>query len=61
VEDGDYRDEQSIHRRYRPAWMRKLSFMSDGTMMRIRNHIPFNVPGEAVKFCFDLNAEPSYR
>jgi hypothetical protein len=35
--------------------------MSDGYMMCIGNHIPFNVPGEAVKRYLDLSAELGYR
>ncbi|MHB0938105.1 MAG: uroporphyrinogen decarboxylase family protein [Armatimonadota bacterium] len=35
--------------------------MSAGYMMCIGNHIPFNVPGEAVKLYFDLSAELGYR
>lgn len=35
--------------------------MSGGYMMCIGNHIPFNVPGEAVKLYFDLSAELGYR
>jgi len=35
--------------------------MSGGYMMCIGNHIPFNVPGEAVKLYFELSAELAYR
>ncbi|MBM4046085.1 MAG: hypothetical protein FJ279_13300, partial [Planctomycetes bacterium] len=35
--------------------------MSGGYMMCIGNHIPFNVPGEAVKRYLDLSAELAYR
>ncbi len=35
--------------------------MSGGYMMCIGNHIPFNVPGKAVKLYFDLSAERGYR
>jgi hypothetical protein len=35
--------------------------MSSGYMMCIGNHIPFNVPGEAVKRYLDLSAELGYR
>ena len=35
--------------------------MSGGYMMCIGNHIPFNVPGEALKLYFDLSAEIGYR
>jgi len=35
--------------------------MSGGYMMCIGNHIPFNVPGEAVKRYLDLSAEMAYR
>jgi len=35
--------------------------MSGGYMMCIGNHIPFNVPGEALKVYFDLSAERAYR
>jgi hypothetical protein len=35
--------------------------MSGGYMMCIGNHIPFNVPGEAIKRYFDLSAELGYR
>ena len=35
--------------------------MSGGYMMCIGNHIPFNVPGDAVKRYFDLSAELGYR
>jgi len=35
--------------------------MSGGYMMCIGNHIPFNVPGEAIKRYFELSAELGYR
>ena len=35
--------------------------MSGGYMMCIGNHIPFNVPGEAVKLYFELSGEMGYR
>lgn len=35
--------------------------MSAGYMMCIGNHIPFNVPGEAIQRYFDLSAELGYR
>lgn len=35
--------------------------MSGGAMMCIGNHIPWNVPGEAVKRYLDLSAELAYR
>ncbi|MFP4028156.1 MAG: uroporphyrinogen decarboxylase family protein [Candidatus Brocadiia bacterium] len=35
--------------------------MSGGYMMCIGNHIPFNVPAEAIKLYFDLSAELGYR
>jgi hypothetical protein len=35
--------------------------MSGGYMMCIGNHIPFNVPGEALKRYLDLSAELAYR
>ncbi len=35
--------------------------MSRGYMMCIGNHIPWNVPGEAVKRYLDLSAERAYR
>ncbi|RMD78840.1 MAG: hypothetical protein D6820_09275 [Lentisphaerae bacterium] len=35
--------------------------MSRGYMMCIGNHIPYNVPPEAVKLYFDLSAELGYR
>jgi len=35
--------------------------MSGGYMMCIGNHIPFNVPGEAIKRYLDLSAELAYR
>jgi len=35
--------------------------MSDGYMMCIGNHIPFNVPGEAVRTYLDLAAELAWR
>ena len=35
--------------------------MSGGYMMCIGNHIPFNVPPEAIKLYFDLSAELGYR
>ena len=35
--------------------------MSGGYMMCIGNHIPWNVPGEAIKRYFDLSAERGYR
>ena len=41
--------------------MVETSKMSGGYMMCIGNHIPFNVPGDAVKRYFDLSAELGYR
>lgn len=41
--------------------MVETSKMSGGYMMCIGNHIPFNVPGEAVKLYFDLSAELGFR
>jgi hypothetical protein len=41
--------------------MLETSRMSGGYMMCIGNHIPFNVPGEAIKHYFDLSAELGYR
>ena len=35
--------------------------MSGGYMMCIGNHIPWNVPGEAVKYYLDYSAEAAYR
>jgi uroporphyrinogen-III decarboxylase len=35
--------------------------MSGGYMMCIGNHIPFNVPGEAIKRYLDLSNELAYR
>lgn len=35
--------------------------MSGGYMMCVGNHIPFNVPPEAVKLYFDFSAELAYR
>ena len=35
--------------------------MSGGYMMCVGNHIPFNVPGDAIKRYFDLSAELGYR
>jgi hypothetical protein len=35
--------------------------MSGGYAMCIDNHIPFNVPPEAVTLYFDLSAELGYR
>jgi hypothetical protein len=35
--------------------------MSGGYMMCVGNHIPFNVPGEAIKRYLDLSAELAYR
>jgi hypothetical protein len=35
--------------------------MSGGYMMCIGNHIPFNVPGEAIKRYLDLSDELAYR
>jgi uroporphyrinogen-III decarboxylase len=35
--------------------------MSGGYMMCIGNHIPFNVPGEAIKRYLDLSEELAYR
>ncbi len=35
--------------------------MSRGYMMCVGNHIPFNVPGEAIKRYLDLSAELAYR
>ncbi|MBS3763516.1 MAG: hypothetical protein KGZ25_09475, partial [Planctomycetes bacterium] len=35
--------------------------MSGGYMMCIGNHIPFNVPADAIKLYFDLSAELGYR
>lgn len=41
--------------------MMETARMSDGYMMCVGNHIPYNVPGEAVKCYFDLSAELGYR
>jgi uroporphyrinogen-III decarboxylase len=41
--------------------MGETAKMSKGYMMCIGNHIPFNVPPEAVKLYFDLSAELAYR
>jgi len=41
--------------------MMETARMSDGYMMCAGNHIPYNVPGEAVKCYFDLSAELGYR
>jgi hypothetical protein len=41
--------------------MVETAHMSGGYMMCIGNHIPFNVPGKAVKLYFDLSAERGYR
>lgn len=41
--------------------MTETGRMSGGYGMCIGNHIPFNVPGEAVKRYFDLSAEIAYR
>ena len=35
--------------------------MSDGYMMCIGNHLPFNVPGEAIKLYLDLSRELAHR
>ena len=35
--------------------------MTGGYMMCIGNHIPFNVPGEAIKRYLDLSNELAYR
>ena len=35
--------------------------MSAGYMMCIGNHIPWNVPPEAIKLYFDLSADLAYR
>lgn len=41
--------------------MVETGHMSKGYMMCIGNHIPFNVPGEAIKLYFDLSAELAFR
>jgi hypothetical protein len=41
--------------------MVETSRMSGGYMMCIGNHIPFNVPPEAIKLYFDLSAELGFR
>ena len=41
--------------------MAETGRMSGGYMMCIGNHIPFNVPGEAVKRYLDLSAELAHR
>ncbi len=41
--------------------MVETSKTSRGYVMCIGNHIPFNVPGEAVRLYFDLSAELGYR
>jgi uroporphyrinogen-III decarboxylase len=41
--------------------MVETSKISDGYMMCVGNHIPFNVPGEGVKRYLDLSAELGYR
>lgn len=43
------------------ASMVETGKMSNGYMMCIGNHIPFNVPPEAVKLYFDLSADLAYR
>jgi len=41
--------------------MAETGKMSGGYMMCIGNHIPFNVPGEAVKRYRELSRELAYR
>lgn len=41
--------------------MVETATMSRGYMMCVGNHIPFNVPGDAVKRYFDLSAELGFR
>lgn len=41
--------------------MAETGKMSGGYMMCVGNHIPYNVPGEAVKRYLDLSAELAYR
>ena len=41
--------------------MTETAQISNGYMMCIGNHIPWNVPGEAVKTYLDLSAEMAYR
>ena len=41
--------------------MLETANMSGGYMMCVGNHIPFNVPGDAIKLYFDLSAEFGYR
>ncbi|MEN6370442.1 MAG: uroporphyrinogen decarboxylase family protein [Armatimonadota bacterium] len=41
--------------------MVETSKMTDGYMMCIGNHIPWNIPPEAVKYYFDLSAELAVR
>jgi len=62
--DGDCR----VLMRNDPDEIRKMvesmvetSNMSGGYMMCIGNHIPYNVPGEAIKRYFDLSAELGFR
>ncbi|MBN1807474.1 MAG: hypothetical protein JW909_00275 [Planctomycetes bacterium] len=62
--DGDNR----VLMRNRPAEIRAMvesmvetAKMSGGYMMCVGNHIPWNVPPEAIKLYFDLSAELGYR
>ena len=62
--EGDNR----VLMRNRPAEIRAMvesmvetARMSGGYMMCVGNHIPFNVPGDAIKRYFDLSAEIGYR
>jgi len=62
--EGDNR----ILMRNRPAEIRAMvdsmvetGRMSAGYMMCIGNHIPWNVPPEAIKLYFDLSADLAYR
>ncbi len=41
--------------------MVETGHMSGGYMMCIGNHIPWNVPGDAIKRYFDLSAERGFR
>ena len=62
--EGDNR----ILNRNNPAEIRKMvesmvetGKMSQGYMMCIGNHIPFNTPPEAIKLYLDISAELAYR
>ena len=62
--DGDCRvlmQNDPVKTRQMVESMVETGKMSGGYMMCIGNHIPYNVPPEAIKLYFDLSAEMGFR